>query len=104
MAHIQDLIFLANRPWSPHSHNFFYSSAISIMEYQPTRTMAHILCCQCGVSIEPNSANMCMPCLQAKVDITEGIPRQIALQTCRGCDRYFQPPAQWLTCEPESKE
>lgn len=76
-----------------------------MMEYrQPTSTTGHILCCQCGVSIEPNSANMCLPCIQSTVDITEGIPRQIALQSCRGCERFFQPPAQWLPCALESKE
>ena len=72
--------------------------------YEPTHTVAHILCCLCGTPIEPNSANTCLPCIQSRVDITEGIPRQISLQCCRGCGRFSQPPAQWLPCEPESRE
>lgn len=73
-------------------------------EFHPTATTAHILCCQCGTAIVPNSANMCMPCIQGTVDITEGIPRQLALSSCRGCQRWLQPPMQWLPAELESKE
>lgn len=35
-----------------------------------------IICCECGASIEPNAANMCVACIRSKVDITEGIPKQ----------------------------
>lgn len=62
------------------------------------------LCCECGVAIEPNTANMCISCIRAQVDISEGIPKQIAIQFCRGCERYLQPPTQWLPCRLESKE
>lgn len=62
------------------------------------------LCCECGVVIEPNSANMCMSCIRSQVDISEGIPKQIAIQCCRNCDRFLQPPMQWLNCALESKE
>lgn len=47
---------------------------------------------------------MCMSCIRSQVDISEGIPKQIAIQCCRNCDRYLQPPMQWLNCAPESKE
>lgn len=47
---------------------------------------------------------MCMSCIRSKVDISEGIPKQIAIQCCRNCDRYLQPPMQWLNCAAESKE
>lgn len=30
------------------------------------------LCCECGILIEPNPANMCVHCLRNHVDITEG--------------------------------
>ncbi|CAM9718658.1 unnamed protein product [Choristocarpus tenellus] len=39
------------------------------------QALANILCCLCGRSIQPNGANMCGPCLQEEVDVTEGIPR-----------------------------
>lgn len=73
-------------------------------EYVPTSTAQRILCCECGVSIEPNAANMCINCVRSRVDITEGIPKQIVVNFCRGCERYLQPPAQWLPCALESKE
>ncbi len=72
--------------------------------YMPTSTVQRILCCECGTSIEPNPANMCLCCIRSRVDITEGIPKQIVVNFCRGCDRYLQPPMQWLACALESKE
>lgn len=45
-----------------------------------------------------------MSCIRSQVDISEGIPKQIAIQCCRNCDRFLQPPAQWLPCALESKE
>lgn len=62
------------------------------------------LCCECGTSIEPNPANMCVACLRSKVDITEGIPKQATLYFCRGCERYLQPPSEWVHCALESRE
>lgn len=47
---------------------------------------------------------MCMSCIRSKVDISEGIPKQIAIQCCRNCERFLQPPMQWLSCALESKE
>ncbi|XP_049820964.1 60S ribosomal export protein NMD3 [Aethina tumida] len=63
-----------------------------------------ILCCECGIPIEPNPANMCVACLRSQVDITEGIPKQATLHFCRGCERYLQPPAEWVSCALESRE
>ncbi|KAG8232287.1 hypothetical protein J437_LFUL011228 [Ladona fulva] len=63
-----------------------------------------ILCCQCGVLIEPNAANMCVACLRGIVDITEGIPKQATLYFCKGCERYLQPPSEWVRCSLESRE
>ncbi|KAB0802182.1 hypothetical protein PPYR_04368 [Photinus pyralis] len=72
--------------------------------YTPTQSEQKILCCECGVPIEPNPANMCVACLRSHVDITEGIPKQATLQFCRGCERYFQPPSEWVSCSLESRE
>lgn len=47
---------------------------------------------------------MCLNCIRSRVDITEGIPKQLVVSFCRGCERYLQPPAQWLPCALESKE
>lgn len=62
------------------------------------------LCCECGIVIEPNPANMCVGCLRSQVDITEGIPKQATLHFCRGCERYLQPPGEWVQCALESRE
>ncbi|XP_077295001.1 60S ribosomal export protein NMD3 [Arctopsyche grandis] len=67
-------------------------------------TTNKILCCECGVLIEPNPSNMCVACLRNHVDITEGIPKQITLHFCRGCERYLQPPSEWVACTLESRE
>ncbi|XP_063243465.1 60S ribosomal export protein NMD3 [Bacillus rossius redtenbacheri] len=77
-----------------------YMSELTSGENVKTR----ILCCQCGTTIEPNSANMCVPCLRTQVDITEGIPKQAVLYFCRGCERYLRPPAEWVACPLESRE
>lgn len=77
------------------------------MEYINQQTQSGvtmILCCQCGTQIEPNPANMCVPCLRTQVDITEGIPKQIVLYFCRACERYLQPPSAWVSAALESRE
>jgi len=45
---------------------------------------------------------MCDQCLQTQVDITEGIPKQVAIHHCRGCERFLRPP--WVAVQPESRE
>jgi len=63
-----------------------------------------ILCCECGTPIDPNPANLCVACLRIKVDITEGIPKNVTIQFCRFCERYLQPPNQWIQAALESRE
>lgn len=63
-----------------------------------------ILCCQCGISIPSNPANMCVNCIRSEVDITEGIPKQITVNWCKNCERWLQPPNSWTACAIESKE
>ncbi|KAL6268405.1 hypothetical protein P5V15_001540 [Pogonomyrmex californicus] len=63
-----------------------------------------IPCCECGIPIEPNPANMCAGCMRTHVDITENIPKQVTLQFCSGCERYLQPPSEWVQASLESKE
>uniref|UniRef100_A0A0A9Y8T2 60S ribosomal export protein NMD3 n=1 Tax=Lygus hesperus TaxID=30085 RepID=A0A0A9Y8T2_LYGHE len=78
------------------------------MEYISATTdpveVSKILCCQCGTPIEPNPANMCVACVRTEIDITEGIPKQATIHFCRGCERYFQPPAEWVQASLESRE
>ncbi|XP_044764724.1 60S ribosomal export protein NMD3 [Coccinella septempunctata] len=63
-----------------------------------------IACCDCGVAIDPNPANMCVSCLRTRVDITEGIPKQVVIFFCRGCERFLQTNTAWIHAAPESKE
>ncbi|CAH0381717.1 unnamed protein product [Bemisia tabaci] len=75
-----------------------------ILQNEPVSEERRILCCQCGCVIAPNPANMCVACLRSKVDITESIPKQATLQWCKGCERYLQPPQDWVHCPLESRE
>ena len=47
---------------------------------------------------------MCLRCIRADVDITEGIPKQATIHFCKGCDRYLSPPNIWVVAELESRE
>lgn len=77
-------------------------------ELDPTlkkeETQGVILCCECAVAIAPNPSNMCVTCLRNHIDITEGIPKQAVLHFCKSCERYLQPPSEWIQCSLESRE
>ncbi|CAD1475981.1 unnamed protein product, partial [Heterotrigona itama] len=62
------------------------------------------LCCICGIGIEPNPANMCVACLRTQIDVTENIPKQATIHFCKRCERYLQPPAEWIHAALESRE
>lgn len=47
---------------------------------------------------------MCINCIRAKIDISEGIPKQAVVQYCRSCERYLSPPTAWMKAELESRE
>jgi len=68
------------------------------------RTEQRILCCECGTPIVSNPSNLCTGCIRSQVDITEGIQKQAYISFCKACERYFQPPNMWVSCELESKE
>lgn len=63
-----------------------------------------VLCADCGTPITPNNANLCLSCLRASVDITEGIPKQSTVNFCRNCERYLNPPISWVPAQLESRE
>ncbi|GMH34161.1 hypothetical protein BSKO_01995 [Bryopsis sp. KO-2023] len=72
--------------------------------FQPPKTLGNILCCLCGVPIQPNPSNMCVNCITSQVDVTEGIQKEVTILYCRTCGRYLQPPKHWLVAELESRE
>lgn len=47
---------------------------------------------------------MCVNCIRSQVDITEGIQKQVTILWCKECNRYLQPPKNWIRAELESKE
>lgn len=51
-----------------------------------------ILCCGCGIHIEPNLKNMCDRCVLNQANLTAKIKTNSYLETCRGCEKYFVPP------------
>ncbi|XP_003704484.1 60S ribosomal export protein NMD3 isoform X1 [Megachile rotundata] len=71
---------------------------------EPIDQQAMILCCMCGISIEPNPANTCVACLRTQIDITENVPKQATIHFCKGCERYLQPPSEWIHAALESRE
>ena len=62
------------------------------------------LCCLCGASIMPNPSNMCVNCIRSQVDITAGLQKQVTVLWCKECNRYLNPPKNWVRAELESKE
>ncbi|MCJ1311981.1 hypothetical protein MMC25_005655 [Agyrium rufum] len=70
------------------------------------QTAATILCCNCGAPIDGTKAAgaLCYDCVKLTIDISEGIPREATIHTCRDCERWLQPPQSWVTATPESRE
>ncbi|KAK4360039.1 hypothetical protein RND71_022268 [Anisodus tanguticus] len=68
------------------------------------QTIGNVLCCKCGISMQPNAANMCAKCLRSEVDITEGLQKHVVIVHCPECDGYLQPPRSWIKAQLESKE
>ncbi|KAI0462892.1 ribosome-binding protein [Komagataella kurtzmanii] len=67
--------------------------------------VATVLCCNCGVPMDGTTGLvMCYDCIKLTVDITEGIPREANVSFCRNCERFLQPPGQWIRAELESRE
>jgi len=76
----------------------------ALSESALTKVVGKILCCECGTPIDANPANMCVACLRTQVDITEGIPKQVTIYWCKFCERYLNPPNQWVAASLESRE
>ncbi|CAK7246179.1 MAG: ribosome-binding protein [Sporothrix thermara] len=70
------------------------------------KTVATILCYNCGTPIDGTTAAgaICHECIKLTVDITKNIPREANIQFCRDCNRWMVPPNQWVSAEPESRE
>ncbi|ABN65007.1 predicted protein [Scheffersomyces stipitis CBS 6054] len=70
-----------------------------------SQPIATVLCCNCGVPMDGSQGLvMCYDCIKLTVDITEGIPREANVSFCRNCERFLQPPQQWIRAELESRE
>ncbi|KAM0675160.1 ribosome-binding protein [Gurleya vavrai] len=63
-----------------------------------------IICCKCGISIQPRLMNMCDRCIATEIDLSSTLKTNLIIEHCRGCDRYFTPPKSWQTCEWGSKD
>lgn len=72
--------------------------------FRPQQTIGSVLCCMCGIPMEPNAANMCIKCLRSHVDITEGLQKHVTVIHCPECDTYLQPPRTRIKAQLESKE
>uniref|UniRef100_A0A7N0TBQ1 60S ribosomal export protein NMD3 n=1 Tax=Kalanchoe fedtschenkoi TaxID=63787 RepID=A0A7N0TBQ1_KALFE len=67
-------------------------------------TRGTVLCCKCGILMEPNAANMCVNCLRSEVDITEDLQKHVIIMYCPDCESYLQPPRTWVKAQLESRE
>ena len=75
------------------------------LDHQQHQHIATVLCCNCGSPIDGSAGLvMCYDCIKLTVDITEGIPREANVSFCRNCERFLQPPGQWIRAELESRE
>ncbi|KAH3686644.1 hypothetical protein WICPIJ_002394 [Wickerhamomyces pijperi] len=82
-------------PLEPHHHDHHHQNQVA----------ATVLCCNCGVPMDGSTGLvMCYDCIKLTVDITEGIPREANVSFCRNCERFLQPPGQWIRAELESRE
>ena len=65
-----------------------------------------ILCCNCGAPIDGTTAAgaLCEDCVKLTIDISEGVQREATLHCCKDCERWLQPPAQWISAALESRE
>lgn len=77
---------------------------VSIQPQQ--QTAATILCCNCGAPIDgtTSAGALCEDCIKLTVDISQGIQREATLHMCKDCERWLQPPSQWISAAPESRE
>lgn len=68
-------------------------------------TAPTVLCCNCGQPLDGTRGMvMCPDCIQLTCDITKDIPREGTINFCRNCERFLQPPTQWVYAQPESRE
>uniref|UniRef100_A0A803MVW4 60S ribosomal export protein NMD3 n=1 Tax=Chenopodium quinoa TaxID=63459 RepID=A0A803MVW4_CHEQI len=68
------------------------------------QTIGSVLCCKCGIPMQPNAANMCVRCLRSEIDITEGLLKQVTILFCPECETYLQPPKTRIRAQLESRE
>ncbi|PGH23731.1 hypothetical protein AJ80_02159 [Polytolypa hystricis UAMH7299] len=74
--------------------------------FHPQQNHATILCCNCGAPIDGTTAvgALCEDCIKLTIDISGGIQREATLHLCEGCERWLQPPLQWISAPIESRE
>merc|ERR1712226_17163 len=71
---------------------------------QPQQSSHKILCCQCGVPIDPNPSATCVACLRTQDDLSAEIPKSTIIHFCKFCERYLSPPNTWTVAQLESRE
>lgn len=70
----------------------------------PSRGPVLLPCAECNSLFAPSltRTTICPTCISKKNDITSGIPKELLIQWCRYCFRFYGPP--WILCQRESKE
>lgn len=74
-------------------------------QHSDQQKVATVLCCNCGTPMDGSGGLvMCYECIKLTCDITTNIPREAHISFCRNCERFLQPPGQWVAAQLESRE
>ncbi|KAJ7960056.1 60S ribosomal export protein NMD3 [Quillaja saponaria] len=68
------------------------------------QTIGSILCCQCGIPIQPNATYMCAKCDSSVSDITGGLLKRVNLVYCPECEKYLVERGKWDKAQLESTQ
>ncbi|PHT78663.1 hypothetical protein T459_16715 [Capsicum annuum] len=67
-------------------------------------TIVNVLYCKCGISMQPNTANIYANCLRSEIDITEGLQKHVIICHFPECESYLLHPSTWIKAQLESNE
>ena len=58
--------------------------------------VGQVVCFMCGISMPHNATNICVSCIQNRVDITEGLQNHETILHFHECNSYLQPTKTWI--------
>ena len=58
--------------------------------------VGQVPCCMCGIYMPHNATNICVSCIQNRVDIIEGLQNHETILHFLGRNSYLQPTKTWI--------